>query len=128
MPRCDWDTFLKQYPAAHLVAGVVPRTANAAKLGRPGRINRSYAALIDTLVASLRPRGQYATAHVPDATGSMVLTAFEHEDDADRLAEVTNAVKSDRFLGTWASSRTFLYDRHARRQLVDHTRGQSAAD
>jgi hypothetical protein len=124
MPATGWDIFLKTYPAVHLIAGIVPRTANAARLGRPGRLNRTYLALIDSLIAGLRPRGHYATNQVPDATGSMVLAAFELEEDADRLAEVTAAVKSERFLGTWATSRTFLYDRLARRQLVDYVRGQ----
>ena len=126
MPALNWDIFIKAYPSsAHLIAGIVPRTANAARLGRPGRLNRTYATLIDTLVGGLRPRGQYAINHVPDAMGSMVLAAFEQEEDSDRLAEVTGAVKSDRFLGAWASCRTFLYDRHARRQLVDYARGQT---
>jgi hypothetical protein len=126
MPGSDWDLFIKSYPSsAHLIAGLVPRTANAARLGRPGRLNRTYATLMGTLVGCLRPRGQYAMNHVHDAMGSMVLVAFEQEEDSDRLAEVTGAFKSDRFLGTWASCRTFLYDRHARRQLVDFARGQA---
>jgi hypothetical protein len=123
MATAPWDTFVKAYPSsAHLIAGIVPRTANAARLGRPGRLNRTYATLLDSLVTGLRPRGQFAINHVPDAMGSMVLVAFELEEDSDRLAEVTGAVKSDRFLGAWATCRTFLYDRHARRQLVDVSR------
>ena len=128
MAGSDWDIFLREYPSAHLIAGIVPRTANAARLGRPGRLNRTYATFMDTLVAGLRPRGKYAVNNVPDATGSMVLVVFEHEEDADRLAEVTGAVKSDRFLGTWASARTFLYDRHARRQLAEFSRGRAIGD
>ncbi|HYC64225.1 MAG TPA: hypothetical protein VEC14_05790 [Reyranellaceae bacterium] len=128
MPRHDWDEFLRASRPAHLVAGLVPRTANAARLGRPGRVNLSWSAVLETVVTTLRPQHGYSIAHLPDDMGSVVLCAFEHAADADRLAELTRAVDDPRQVGAWAelgwaSRRCFLFDRHARRELVDHMRG-----
>jgi hypothetical protein len=129
MLRCDWDSFQSTDKPAHLIAGIVPRTANAARLGRPARLNPSWSGFLEKLVMALKPKGQYALTHVPDATGTVVLCAFDETEDADRLAEVTGATDDPR--GTegawagpqWASRRYFLYDRHRKRQLVDYVRG-----
>jgi hypothetical protein len=125
MAQADWDEFVRSHPAAHLVAGIVPRTANAARLGRPGRLNLSAARLLGTVIAALRPRGAYALTHVPDGAVTRVLCAFAVEDDAHRLAELANArPETERYAGDWRSCRAFLFDRHRRDQLTEYLRGQ----
>ena len=114
---------MKAYPSSHVVAGLVPRTANAARLGRPARLNPSWSGLLERLIATLKPAGDWSLHHAPDASGTVVLCAFADEADADRLARLTGAMPAERFLGAWASCRSFLYDRHARQRLVDRARG-----
>ncbi len=99
-----WHVFRNDHPRAHLVAASI----EAAELvGSPDL--KTAKTILERLVKTLGPTGDYATAIVRETGEPEVHLAFENEPDARKLANSVKAVRTDRYHG-WASQRAFALD------------------
>jgi hypothetical protein len=99
MPKLSWSAFLQRYPAAHLVAGVLPDDEAATSNARP-QLN-----LIAALIARLAPKGLYALTVDRQGRTREIHCVFEKDTDALKVAQAVGASVAGRYPG-WASQQT----------------------
>ncbi|HTB35798.1 MAG TPA: hypothetical protein VK777_01890 [Reyranella sp.] len=104
MSKVPWHVFRSDHPRAHLVAASI---AAAEMVGSPDL--KSAKAVLERLVKTLAPTGDYATSIVRETGEPEVHLAFENEPDARKLADSVRAAMTDRYPG-WASQRAFELD------------------
>jgi hypothetical protein len=104
MSKVPWHVFRSDHPRAHLVAASI---AAAEMVGSPDL--KSAKAVLERLVKTLAPTGDYATSIVRETGEPEVHLAFENEPDARKLADSVRAAMTDRYQG-WASQRAFELD------------------
>ena len=114
MSRLDWTTFLAAHPAAHLVAGLVP-DPNPTVLKRLRR-------LMQALIDSEAPAGDYATAIVRRREITEIQCGFADPADAERVGARLRA-KSVPPSGDWLSERSLRLDERTEVALDDMTSG-----
>jgi hypothetical protein len=114
MSRLDWTTFLAAHPAAHLVAGLVP-DPNPTVLKRLRR-------LMQALIDSEAPAGDYATAIVRRRDITEIQCGFADPADAERVGARLRA-KSVPPSGDWLSERSLRLDERTEVALDDMTSG-----
>ena len=114
MSRLDWTTFLTAHPAAHLVAGLVP-DPNPTVLKRLRR-------LMQALIDSEAPAGDYATAIVRRRDITEIQCGFADPADAERVGARLRA-KSVPPSGDWLSERSLRLDERTEVTLDDMTSG-----
>ena len=114
MSRLDWTTFLTAHPAAHLVAGLVP-DPNPTVLKRLRR-------LMQALIDSEAPAGDYATAIVRRHDITEIQCGFADRADAERVGARLKA-KSVPPSGDWLSERSLRLDERTEVTLDDMTSG-----
>ena len=103
MSRVPWHQFQDRQPQAHLVAAVVrANEADALDLQEVQRV-------LQRLVKKQKPAGEYATTIVRDTGSPELHLAFEHEEDARKLAVAVRAKANGSYPG-WASQRAFKLD------------------
>ena len=104
MSKVPWHVFRSDHPRAHLVAASI----EAAELvGSPDlKIAKT---VLERLVKTLAPSGDYATSIVRETGQPEVHLAFENELDARKLADSVQATTTGRYLG-WTSQRAFELD------------------
>ena len=101
--EASWQTMMREFPAAHVVTGLLPREDAAVGLAE-GR-----SSLLRRLTGTLCLSGMYAIAEIVERDGTHIQCALASASDADQLAEAVGA--SD--IGChsrWASRRRFLFD------------------
>ena len=104
MSKVPWHVFRNDHPRAHLVAASI----EAAELvGSPDL--KTAKTILERLVKTLGPTGDYATAIVRETGQPEVHLAFENEPDARKLAASVQAGMTERCHG-WASQRAFALD------------------
>jgi hypothetical protein len=104
MSKVPWHLFRNDHPRAHLVAGSI---AAADLVGSPDlKIAKT---VLERLVKTLAPSGDYATSIVRETGEPEVHLAFENELDARKLADSVRAAVTERYHG-WASQRAFELD------------------
>jgi hypothetical protein len=85
MPKLSWSAFLARYPAAHLVAGVMPEgeriTASA----------RRQLSLMAKLIARLAPKGLYALTVDREHLTPEIHCVFQKDSDALKVAKAVQA-------------------------------------
>ncbi len=101
MSKVPWPQFTSSHPRAHLLAASVPA---ARDVGNSDLKTAQYA--LGRLIREMAPSGDYATTLVRAAGRPEVYLAFEHEDDARKIAQAVQAKVSRRYAG-WASQRAF---------------------
>jgi hypothetical protein len=101
MARLDWMTFLAAHPKAHLLSAHVP-DPDAIVLKRLRR-------LMQALIDSELPAGDYATAIVRDREITEIQCGFADQADADRVAAKL-AAKPVPASGAWMSERSLQLD------------------
>ena len=106
MPEVSWQTMMRDHPAGHLVVEII---ASVTAQDAVGSQRKPQLALLASLARSLRLRGMYALAAVPEREGTNVHVAFEHGSDATALAEAVGAAGIVRYPG-WKTQRSFLFD------------------
>ena len=104
MSKVPWHVFRSDHPRAHLVAASI---AAAEMVGSPDL--KSAKAVLERLVKTLAPGGDYATSIVREGGQPEVHLAFENEPDARKLADSVRAAMTDRYPG-WASQRAYELD------------------
>jgi hypothetical protein len=110
MADMSWATFIARYPAAHLIAGVLPeKEGGGAKLRR--RLD-----LLGRLLKQFRLDGAYALVIDREGSRPEIHCAFEREADARRVGQALLADITDRYRG-WNSQRTFSLDAHTARAI-----------
>ena len=117
MPKLSWSALLQRYPAAHLVAGVLPEDEAATSNARP-QLN-----LMAALINRLAPKGLYALAIDRQGRTPEIHCVFEKDADAQKLAQAVGASAAGRYPG-WASQRTFLMDDATRRGIAAALKGR----
>ena len=103
MSEVSWQTMMREFPAAHVVTGLLPREDAAVGLAE-GR-----SSLLRRLTGTLCLSGKYAIAEIVERDGTHIQCALSSASEADQLAEAVGA--SD--IGChscWASRRRFLFD------------------
>lgn len=128
MARLDWTTFLATHPRAHLLAGHVPEP-NPIVLKHLRR-------LMQALIDSQSPTGDYATAIVRRRDITEIQCGFADRGDAERVAARLGA-ETVTPSGEWLSERSLRLDertelaleseasrprRTPRHSLADHER------
>ena len=104
MSKVPWHVFRSDHPRAHLVAASI----EAAELvGSPDL--KTAKTILERLVKTLGPTGDYATSIVRETGQPEVHLAFENESDALKLADSVRAATTDRYHG-WATQRAFALD------------------
>jgi len=96
----------RDHPEAHLVVGIIPVPKGQQGTGSQ---RHSQLALLGRLARSLRLRGTYALAAIPEREGTNVHVALEIGDDALALSAAVDATAIDRYAG-WKTQRSFLFD------------------
>ena len=94
---------MREFPAAHVVTGLLPGEDAAAGLGRA----RGF--LLGRLARVLPVSGMYAIAEIVERDGTHVQCALASASDAAELAEAVGANDSGCH-SRWASRRTFRFD------------------
>ena len=117
MPKLSGSAFLQRYPAAHLVAGVLPEDEAATSNARP-QLN-----LMAALINRLAPKGLYALAIDRQGRTPEIHCVFEEDADAQKLAQAVGASAAGRYPG-WASQQTFLLDDATRRGIAAALKGR----
>jgi len=104
MSKVPWHVFRNDHPRAHLVAASI----KAAELvGSPDL--KTAKTILERLIKTLGPTGDYATSIVRETGQPEVHLAFENEPDARKLADSVKAARADRYQG-WASQCAFALD------------------
>ena len=101
MARLDWTTFLAAHPKAHLLAGPVPEPS-------PTMLKR-LRRLMQALIESEAPAGDYATAIVRRRDITEIQCGFADHGDAERVGARLGA-KPVPASGEWLSERTLRLD------------------
>jgi hypothetical protein len=104
MPKVPWHVFRSDHPRAHLVAASI---AAAEQVGSPDL--KTAKSVLERLVKTLAPGGDYATSIVRETGQPEVHLAFENELDARKLADSVQAATTGRYLG-WTSQRAVELD------------------
>jgi hypothetical protein len=104
MSKVPWHVFRRDHPRAHLVAASIEA---AELIGSPDL--KSAKTVLERLVKTLAPSGDYATSIVRETGQPEVHLAFENELDARTLADSVQAATTGRYLG-WTSQRAFGLD------------------
>ena len=104
MSKVPWHVFRSDHPRAHLVAASIEA---AELIGSPDL--KTAKTVLERLVKTLAPGGDYATSIVRETGQPEVHLAFENELDARKLADSVQAGTTSRYLG-WASQRAFELD------------------
>jgi hypothetical protein len=118
MPQVSWQTMMKEFPAAHVVSGLLP--SEDAAVGLAG--SRSF--LLGRLARILCPSGMYAIAEIVERDGTHVQCALASARDAAELAETVSASDSGCY-SHWASRRKFLFD-DAAAKAIEHALSRQA--
>ena len=98
MPHLSWTNMITEYPAGHLVVGIV----DVEDAARPAR-------LINELLDKSKVKGDYAVEVVTKDSVPLIQSVFAKAEDADRFAEAIGADLIPRH-PAWATQRTFLLD------------------
>lgn len=106
----SWSAFIAHYPAAHLIAGVLPE-----KEGGGAKLRRRLE-LLARLLKRLGLDGNYALVIDREGARPEVHCAFESEVDARRVGEALLADITNRYHG-WQSQRAFTIDAQATRAI-----------
>jgi hypothetical protein len=101
MSKVPWHVFRSDHPQAHLVAASI---AAAERIGSPDL--KTAKTVLERLVKTLAPDGDYATSIVRETGQPELHLAFENELDARKLADSVQANTTGRYLG-WTSQRAF---------------------
>lgn len=110
MADMSWSAFVERYPAAHLIAGVLPeKEGGGAKLRR--RLD-----LLARLLKRLGLDGSYALVINRAGSRPEIHCAFECELDARRVGQALLADITDRYRG-WESQRAFTLDANTTRAI-----------
>ena len=120
MSEASWQTMVREFPAAHVVTGLLPREDAAVGLAE-GR-----SSLLRRLTGALCLSGMYAIAEIVERDGTHIQCALASASDADQLAEAVGA--SD--IGCrscWASRRRFLFDDAAAKAMGAGARSPCAS-
>ena len=104
MSKVPWHVFRNDHPRAHLVAASIEA---ADLVGSPDL--KAAKTILERLVKTLGPTGDYATSIVRETGQPEVHLAFEIEPDARKLADSVKAARADRYQG-WASQSAFALD------------------
>jgi hypothetical protein len=104
MSKVPWHVFRSDHPQAHLVAASIE---SAELVGSPDL--KTAKTVLERLVKTLAPGGDYATSIVRETGQPEVHLAFENELDARKLADSVQANTTGRYLG-WTSQRAFELD------------------
>jgi hypothetical protein len=107
MSKVPWHVFRSDHPRAHLVAASIEA---AELIGSPDL--KTAKTLLERLVKTLAPSGDYATSIVREGGQPEVHLAFENEPDARKLADSMRGTMTDRYHG-WASQRACALDARA---------------
>ena len=110
MSRLDWTTFLANHPKAHLLAGLVP-DPNPTVLKRLRR-------LMQALIDSEAPAGDYATAIVRRRDITEIQCGFAERADAERVGARLRA-KSVPPSDEWLSEQSLRLDERTEVALDD---------
>jgi len=97
-----WVDFLRRYPGAYLVAGIVIPT-------RAGPHLRELHRLLDQSLRELELTSDYATTIVRPTEVVQIYCAFAEKTDADHVARMTKARAAAPLPG-WSSHRSFQLD------------------
>lgn len=104
MSKVPWHVFRSDHRRAHLVAASI----EAAELvGSPDL--KTAKTVLERLVKTLAPTGDYATSIVRETGQPEVHLAFENELDARKLADSVQAAMTGRYHG-WASQHAVALD------------------
>ena len=110
MARLDWTTFLAAHPQAHLLAGLVPEP-NPTVLKRLRR-------LMQALIDSQEPAGDYATAIVRRRDITEIQCGFADPGDAQRVGARLGA-ETVAASGEWLSEQSLQLDERTEVALED---------
>ena len=94
---------MRDHPAAHLVAGLLPIEDAA------GTLAKIRGLLLARLAKSIPLTGTYAIAEIVERDGTHVQCALASASDAAELAEAVGANDTGCY-SRWASRRSFLFD------------------
>ena len=103
MSEASWQTMMREFPAAHVVTGLLPREDAAVGLAE-GR-----SSLLRRLTGTIACTGMYAIAEIVERDGTHIQCALASASDADQLAEAVGA-NDIGCHSCWASRRRFLFD------------------
>ena len=117
MNRLDWTTFLATHPRAHLLAALVPEP-NPTILKRLRR-------LMQALIESEAPAGDYATAIVRRRDITEIQCGFADHGDAERVGKRLKA-KSVPPSGDWLSELALRLDERTEIALEGMTTATAA--
>jgi hypothetical protein len=107
MSKVPWHVFRNDHPRAHLVAASI----EAAELvGSPDL--KTAKTILERLVKTLGPTGDYATSIVRETGQPEVHFAFANEVDARKLADSVQAAMTERYHG-WTSQHAVALDADA---------------
>jgi hypothetical protein len=107
MACCSWTDVVDDPAARHLVvARLVPKAVE------------EPAALLISLIAGLRPVGEFALLTRCEEAGPVTLCAFTHPDDAQALAAAVGAAAADGY-AEWASRCAFTLDKTTAQGIAD---------
>ena len=98
MPHLSWTDMMTEYPAGHLVVGIVD-----------GESAVQPASLVSQLLERSKVKGDYAVEAVTKDNVPLVQSVFAKEEDADKFAEAIGADVVSRH-PAWATQRTFRLD------------------
>jgi hypothetical protein len=123
MAHLPWVDFLQLHPSPHLVAAIILPSRSSNHLLRLRRI-------LANVIEEGRPVADFATAIVRPTEVAQIHCAFVDKNDADRLAELTQA-RNKPAESPWASHRAFTLSAASELALADRLastkRGPNAA-
>lgn len=111
MPKLTWSAFIDQYPAAHLVVGIVPDEEPTGSL-------RRHLDLMAKLTGRLA-KGHYALTINRQGQMPGIQCSLEREDDANRIGDALAAEPQSGDHPGWASQRMFQMDADKCQAITD---------
>lgn len=115
MSQVSWQTMMREFAAAHVVTGLLPREDAAAGLGGVRGI------LLGRLARRLGLSDMYSITEIVERDGTHVQCALASASDAAELAEAVGAKES---VGSrWASRWSFQFD-HAAAKAIERALGR----
>jgi hypothetical protein len=103
MPQVSWQTMMREFPAPHVVSGLLPCEEAAAGLAGVRGL------LLGRLARALCLSEKYAIAEIVERDGTHVQCALASASDAAKLADAVFASDNHGYC-RWASSTSFLFD------------------